>query len=78
MSENAFINTKNQSHSITADVVVPKQGADGVCWRKAVASVDGRCMLRAASPLHIQLAGPEALQRGVKAKARAGQEHHPL
>jgi arylsulfatase len=30
MSENAFINIKNQSHSITADVVVPKDGADGV------------------------------------------------
>ena len=30
MSENTFINTKNQSHSITADVVVPKDGAEGV------------------------------------------------
>ena len=30
MSENAFINIKNQSHSITADVVVPKDGAGEV------------------------------------------------
>jgi arylsulfatase len=30
MSENAFINIKNQSHSITAYVEVPKEGADGV------------------------------------------------
>jgi arylsulfatase A-like enzyme len=30
MSENTFINTKNQSHNITADVVVPKNGAEGV------------------------------------------------
>jgi len=30
MSENAFINIKNQSHSITADVVAAKNGANGV------------------------------------------------
>jgi hypothetical protein len=30
MSENTFINIKNQTHSITADVVVPKNGANGV------------------------------------------------
>jgi hypothetical protein len=30
MSENAFINIKNQSHSITADGVVPKNGSNGV------------------------------------------------
>ena len=30
MSENAFINIKNQTHSVTADVVVPKNGANGV------------------------------------------------
>ena len=30
MSENAFINVKNQSHTITADIVVPEGSADGV------------------------------------------------
>jgi arylsulfatase A-like enzyme len=30
MKENAFINVKNQSHSITADVEIPKSGAAGV------------------------------------------------
>jgi hypothetical protein len=30
MKENAFINTKNRSHSITADVEIPKTGAAGV------------------------------------------------
>lgn len=30
LSENAFINIKNQSFSITADVAVPKEGAEGV------------------------------------------------
>ncbi|MCI0704816.1 MAG: arylsulfatase [Planctomycetia bacterium] len=30
MMENVFINTKNQSHVITAEVEVPKEGCDGV------------------------------------------------
>jgi arylsulfatase len=30
MSENVFINIKNRSHTITADVEVPKDGVDGV------------------------------------------------
>jgi hypothetical protein len=30
MTENAFINVKNRSHSITANVEIPKEGADGV------------------------------------------------
>jgi len=30
MSENAFINVKNRSHTITADVNIPKSGANGV------------------------------------------------
>ena len=30
MSENTFINVKNQSFSVTAEVVVPKGGAEGV------------------------------------------------
>ena len=30
LSENAFINIKNQSHTITAEVVVPPEGANGV------------------------------------------------
>jgi arylsulfatase len=30
MSENAFINTKNRSHTITAEVEIPDRGANGV------------------------------------------------
>ena len=30
MSENVFINTKNRSHTITADVTIPEGGANGV------------------------------------------------
>jgi arylsulfatase A-like enzyme len=35
MSENVFINTKNRSHSITAEVRVPKDGARGVILAQA-------------------------------------------
>ena len=35
MSENVFINTKNRSHSITAEVVIPDGGANGVILSQA-------------------------------------------
>ena len=35
MSENVFINIKNRSHSITADVVIPEGGANGVILAQA-------------------------------------------
>lgn len=35
MSENVFINTKNRSHTITAEVHIPKEGAKGVILAQA-------------------------------------------
>lgn len=35
MSENTFINTKNRSHTITANVDIPKHGANGVILAQA-------------------------------------------
>jgi arylsulfatase A-like enzyme len=35
MSENVFINTKNRSHTITAEVAIPKGGAKGVILAQA-------------------------------------------
>jgi arylsulfatase A-like enzyme len=35
MSENVFINTKNRSHTITAEVEIPKGGANGVVLAQA-------------------------------------------
>ena len=35
MSENVFINTKNRSHTITAEVVIPKGGGKGVILAQA-------------------------------------------
>jgi len=35
MTENVFINTKNRSHTITADVQIPKNGANGVIVSQA-------------------------------------------
>ena len=43
MLENTFINVKNQSKTITAEVEIPKSGANGVIsWPRAGASVAGR------------------------------------
>ena len=35
MSENVFINTKNRSHTISADVEIPQGGANGVILAQA-------------------------------------------
>jgi arylsulfatase len=35
MSENVFINVKNRSHTITAEVEIPKEGGDGVILAQA-------------------------------------------
>ena len=35
MSENVFINLKNKSHTITADVEIPQGGANGVILAQA-------------------------------------------
>src|SRR5207237_4235338 len=35
MTENVFINTKNRSHSITAEVLIPEDGANGVLIAQA-------------------------------------------
>ena len=35
ISENVFINVKNRSHTITAEVAIPKQGANGVLLAQA-------------------------------------------
>ena len=35
MSENVFINTKNRSHTITAEVTIPEGGAKGVILAQA-------------------------------------------
>ena len=35
MTENVFINTKNRSHTITAEVEIPKGGANGVILAQA-------------------------------------------
>jgi hypothetical protein len=35
MTENVFINTKNRSHTITAEITIPKGGANGVILSQA-------------------------------------------
>ena len=43
MTENVFINTKNRSHTITADVEIPKGGANGVILARRAGSAAGAC-----------------------------------
>ena len=43
MSENAFINVKNRSHTITAEVEIPRMGANGVILAQAGRLAAGVC-----------------------------------
>jgi hypothetical protein len=49
LSENSVVNIKNKSHSVTAEIVVPTTGAEGVIVAKAVTLAAGVSMPRAAS-----------------------------
>jgi hypothetical protein len=50
MMESAFINVKNKSKTITAEIEVPGNGAHGISSPKPVASAVGRSMPRTAFP----------------------------
>ena len=78
MMENVFINVKNKSLTITAEVEVPKGGANGAIlvqggrfggW--ALYVKDGRAGLR------LQLPRPAAQQRRIETAAAGRQGHHP-
>ena len=55
MSENVFINIKNRSFSITADVEVPEGGANGVIVAQAGGSAAGASISRTEADLLLQL-----------------------
>ena len=73
MSENAFINVKNRSLTITADVEIPAGGANGVILAQGGT-------VRRVEPLHegrqadlrLQLPGPAAVHRRLAAGCAAG------
>ena len=63
MTENVFINTKNRSHTITAEVTIPKGGANGVIL------CPGRPLRRLEpvrqgwqADVHLQLPRPQRVQ----------------
>jgi arylsulfatase A-like enzyme len=73
MSENAFINIKNQSHSITADVFVPKEEADGVLLAQGGRFGGWSLYVRGGRPIytynwlglkHYSVASPQKLAPG--------------
>jgi hypothetical protein len=52
MSENVFINTKNRSHTITAEVQIPKGGAKGVILAQAGRFGGWSLYLKAGKPMY--------------------------
>ena len=49
LTESTIVNTKNKSHAITAEVIVPASGAEGVIVALGESLVAGACTQRAAS-----------------------------
>jgi len=73
MSENVFINVKNRSHAITADLEIPKQGANGVILAQAGRFGGWSLYLKNGKPTytynwlgleHPTIAAPQALAPG--------------
>ena len=73
MMENAFINVKNQSVTITADVEIPAGGANGVILARAAASAAGACTSRTASRPTPTTSSACRSTRSTQRAARAGQ-----
>jgi arylsulfatase len=73
MSENVFINTKNQSHSITAEAQVPTSGASGVLIAQAGRFGGWSLYVKDGRPAYVYnylglerftIAGPDAVPAG--------------
>jgi arylsulfatase len=73
MTENVFINVKNRSHSITADVTVPKGGARGVILSQAGRFGGWSFYVKDGKPIYVynflglsksKIASPKALPEG--------------
>ena len=74
MMESAFINIKNRSYSITADVEVPKKNANGVIICQGGRFGGWTLFLKnGASDLHVQLGWPEPLHHFRKAARTRGE-----
>jgi arylsulfatase A-like enzyme len=73
LSENVFINTKNLSHSITAEVLIPAGGANGVIIAQAGRFGGWSLYVKDGKPIydynflglsHYKVTGPDALPPG--------------
>lgn len=73
MTENVFINTKNRSHSITAEVQIPKGGANGVILAQAGRFGGWSLYVKGGKPVYTynflglkayKIASPKALPEG--------------
>lgn len=73
MTENVFISVKNKSHAITADLVVPEIGCEGVLVCQAGAFGGWSLYLKAGKPTYVynflgleefKIASPESVPKG--------------
>ncbi len=79
MSENVFINMKNRSHTITADVEIPKAGANGVILAQAGRFGGWSLYLKDGKPTYdYNYLGLAALRRRREASPASGKVDDPL
>ena len=79
MSENVFINTKNRSHTITAEVQIPKGGAKGVILAQAGRFGGWSLYLKDGKPTYTyNFLGIEALHRCRQAACARREGNNPL
>ena len=73
LSENSVINLKNKSHSVTAEIVVPEGGADGVIIAQGGAFAGWSLYLNGGKPTYCHnLAGLQRFKVGAETAVPAG------
>ncbi len=78
MSESVFINTKNRSFSITADVDIPKGGANGVILAEAGRFGGFSLYLKGGKPTYTyNFLGLNEYKVSSPQSTRSGKSHHP-
>ncbi len=65
----------NRPHSITADVEIPADGAEGVLISQGTAAGGYSFFIKDGKLRYAQLCGPRGLHRGIRRCSQAGQAH---
>ena len=79
MTENVFINVKNRSHTITAEVEIPETGGEGVILCQAGRFGGWSLYLKGGKPTYTyNFLGLERYTVAASEAVPAGQSHHPV